>query len=332
MSLTISDLAKLLNLSTATVSKALNNYDEIPLKTRERVLAAARQHDYQPSVVARNLRLKQTGRIGLINPTSTLSEDYFIRILKGTASEAEKEGYSLVLYTSFLENPDTLTRACHSKEVDGLLVMGGGNVEEFIPAITKSRMPFILVGRAAVLKNVSFISPDDEQGVFMATNHLIQVGYKNIAYIGQEEDPVTNSSRFKGYSLAMRNANLEIRKDWIVSAPRHPTGGYIAMKKLLSNRTKPDAVFCYSDGIAMEALQFLNEHRIRVPDDLAMVSCDNIYLSQSAQPPLTTIDIPLEKIGQLAISYLLKKIKDPHSPVIKEFLPGNLIIRKSSVF
>ena len=82
MSLTISDLAKLLNLSTATVSKALNNYDEIPVKTRERVLAAARQHDYQPSVVARNLRLKQTGRIGLINPTSTLSEDYFIRISK----------------------------------------------------------------------------------------------------------------------------------------------------------------------------------------------------------------------------------------------------------
>ncbi len=331
MSLTISELAKILNLSTATVSKALNNYDEIPLKTKERVLSAARQYDYQPNMVARNLRLKQTGRIGLINPTSTLSDDYFIRILKGITAEAETKGYSLMLYTSFRENPETLTRACYSNEVDGLLVMGGGSVDHIIPRIIESKMPFILVGRRSNLNCVSFISPDDEQGVYLAVSHLIQAGHKQIAYIGQIDDPVTNTSRLNGYNKAMNEAGYDNRKDWLVSAPRHPSGGAIAMEEILSTRPTPSAAFCYSDGIAIEALQLLSERRIRIPEDMALVSCDNIYLSQSAQPPLTTIDIPLERIGKLAIQYLLEKIQNRDSAIIREYITGNLIIRKSSI-
>ncbi len=328
MSLTISELSKILKLAPSTISKALNGYSEISEETKQRVMEAAKQYGYQPSTAARNLRMKFTDRIGLINPTSTLSYDYFMRIIKGIAIESEKTGYTLVLYTSVLENPEILEKVCLSKEVDGLLVLGNGDIEHSLAPIINSRIPFVLVGRKSNLPNVSYIAPDDENGTQQAIQHLINHGHKKIGFIGQESDPITNNTRFRGFQKIMDAAGLPINNNWIVSASSPPLGGYFAMKQLFSVENPPSAVFCFSDGIAMEALPYLREKGIRVPQDFAIVGCDNISLSQSALPPLTTINIPLEEIGKSSVECLIDLIKKPETTPIKRYLPVNLIIRE----
>ncbi len=330
MPLTISELSKILNLAPSTISKALNGYSEISEETRIRVVEAARQYGYQPSAAARNLRMKFTDRIGLVNPTTTLSYDYFMRIIKGIAIASENKGYTLVLYTSVLEKPEILEKVCYSKEVDGLLVLGNGDIEHLLDPIIKSQIPFVLVGRQSNHPNVSFIAPDDEDGTQQAVQHLINQGHKKIGFIGQNSDPITNNARFQGFKKIMDAAGLTINNNWVVSASSPPLGGYFAMKQLFSVKDPPSAVFCFSDGIAMEALPYLHEKGIQVPQDFAIVGCDNISLSQSASPPLTTINIPLEEIGKSSVDCLIGLIKNPGTKPIRKYLPVNLIIRESS--
>lgn len=330
MPLTISQFAKLLNLSPSTISKAINGYADVSQETRERVLIAIKEYGYQPIASARSLRLKKSNRIGVVNPTSTLANDFFIRILKGCTIQAEALGYNLVLYTAAVDQPDLILRACISKDIDGLLIMGSGKVENILGKISETGIPFMLVGRATKIENIPFISPDNEDGVYQAICHLIAQGKKEIAFIGQEDDPITHESRFSGYLKAMREHQLNIHQEWIVSASSTYPGGYYAMKEILQLSNRPDAIFCFSDGVAIESLSALSEFGVRVPQDIALVSCDNIPVSQSTQPPLTTINIPLEEIGKLATRYLINKIADYHFEIPSQIVPVDLIIRESS--
>jgi len=328
--LTISQFAKLLNLSPSTISKAINGYADISAETRDRVLIAIKEYGYQPIASARSLRLRKSNRIGVVNPTSTLANDFFIRILKGCTIQAEELGYNLVLYTAAVDHPDLILRACSSKDIDGLLIMGSGKVETMLDQILQTGIPFMLVGRATKIENVSFISPDNEDGVYQAISHVVAQGKKKIAFIGQKDDPITHESRYCGYLKAMQEHRLNIRQEWIVSASSTHPGGYYAMKEILQLSNRPDAIFCFSDGVAIESLIALSEFGVRVPQDLALVSCDNIPVSQSTQPPLTTINIPLEEIGKLATRNLIKKIADPHFELPRQIVPVNLIVRESS--
>lgn len=330
MPLTISQFAKLLDLSPSTISKAINGYSDISDETRERVLIAIKEFGYQPIASARSLRLRKSNRIGVVNPTSTLANDFFIRILKGCTIQAEELGYNLVLYTAAVDQPDLILRACISKDIDGLLIMGSGKVETILDQISQTGIPFMLVGRETRIENVPFISPDNEDGVYQAISHLTAQGKKEIAFIGQKDDPITHESRFRGYVRAMQEQQLSIREEWIVSASSSYPGGYYAMQEILRQSNRPEAIFCFSDGVAIESLPAFSEFGIRVPQDIALVSCDNIPMSQSTQPPLTTINIPLEEIGKLATRNLIDKIADPLFELPRQILPVDLIIRESS--
>lgn len=331
MPLTISQFAKLLNLSPSTISKAINGYTDVSQETRERVSIAIKEYGYQPIASARSLRLKKSNRIGVVNPTSTLANDFFIRILKGCTIQAEELGYNLVLYTAAVDQPDLILRACISKDIDGLLIMGSGKVENILERISQTGIPFMLVGRETKIENIPFISPDNEDGVYQAITHLITQGKKEIAFIGQMDDPITHESRFSGYLKAMREHQLDVRQEWIVSASSTYPGGYYAMKEILQLPNRPDAIFCFSDGVAIESLSALAEFGVRVPQDIALVSCDNIPVSQSTQPPLTTINIPLEEIGKLATRNLINKIADQLFEIPRQIVPVDLVLRESSV-
>ena len=237
MAINLQELSKLLDLSPSTISKALNGYSDVSNDTIERVRSYANKLGYQPSSTARNLRLQKTYRIGLVNPTTTFTHDYFMDILKGATIACEASGYNIVLYTTALDHPEILNNVVNSKEVEGLLIFGGGNVESTINHLDPGLMPIIVVGRQSESSSYSFISPDDMQGAYVACKHLIEQGHKKIAFIGQEADIITHKNRLQGYKQAHNEFGITVNQDFIFSAPFLPPGGYIAMKEVL-NLTK----------------------------------------------------------------------------------------------
>lgn len=330
MSINLQELAKLLDLSPSTISKALNGYSDVSNDTIERVRSYAHELGYQPSSTARNLRLQKTYRIGLVNPTTTFTHDYFMNILKGATITCEAAGYNIVLYTTALDHPEILDTVVKSKEVEGLLIFGGGNVESILKDLDPGIIPIIVVGRQSESPSFSFISPDDIQGAYAACKHLIELGHKKIAFIGQEADMITHRNRLYGYKQALNDFGIHLNPDYIFSAPFLPPGGYIAMKEVLKHPERPTGIICFNDAIAVEGMTALREEGLRIPEDISIIGFDDSSICERIFPKLTSIQIPLEEIGKKSVEMVLSQIKDPTIPRESVRMSTKLVIRDST--
>ncbi len=334
----IVDFSRELGISISTVSKALNNYPDVSEATRKRVMEEARLRGYQPTSSARSLRRKGTDRIGLIYLTqqsshwiTSMTADYFMRLLTGITTKAEEKGQNLMLYTAhWVDDPEAILRISRQKEVDGLLVIGGGGIESQLRILMGVSMPWILLGRKSDLPGVSWLQPDNFRGGYLAGSHLIEKGHTEIAYIGQDEDRESSGDRFAGLCAAMADHGLEFDPRLKVSAPFAPGGGRRAMDTLLSRSVPFSAVFFFSDGVFFEALPLLSERGIRVPEDLAAVGFENTMQGKLVSPGLTTVNVPLEEIGERAIDLLVSRVEKHESEVIAETCGVGLIVRGSS--
>ena len=330
MTISLQELSKILDLSPSTISKALNGYSDVSNDTIERVQFYANKLGYQPSSTARNLRLQKTYRIGLVNPTTTFTHDYFMGILKGATIACEAAGYNIVLYTTALDHPEILDHVIKSKEVEGLLIFGGGNVESILNNLNPDIIPIIVVGRQSESSSYSFISPDDIQGSYIACKHLLELGHKKVAFIGQEADMITHTNRLRGYQQALNEFGIHVNQDYIFSAQFLPPGGYIAMQAVLKLHERPTGILCFNDAIAVEGMAALQEEGLRIPEDISMIGFDDSSICERIFPKLTSIQIPLEEIGKKSVEMVLNQIKDSTIPRESVRMPTKLVIRDST--
>ena len=331
MAVTIQDIARHLDLAPSTISKALNDYPHISPATRVRVMEAVRELGYYPSAAARNLRRRKTDRIGFLYGFVTADVgEYALRLINGAVNAAEKAGYNVLLYPLTGNQGEKLTRICNTGEVEGLILMGGEHLAESIKLLQKERIPFVVLNRQLDEPDVSFVSADYHKVTYEAIHHLIELGHKRIAYVGQNALEKLNSDRAFSFRQILREADLIVDDRLVTSADPEPGAGYEVMRKLLDLADPPTAVLTIHDPLAIECLQAVVDAGLRAPEDVAIIGSDNLRESQSTKPPLTTIHPPLAEIGRQAMEGLLRQISDDSFPPTRLILPAKLIIRQST--
>ncbi len=336
MAITIKDLADHLGLSVSTVSKALNDYGDISERTKQQVHAAAKALGYFPDAAARNLRRKETRRIGVVyclsrTETQQKSEFYFAE-LRGAANAAEIADYNLVLYTlASAAQPDRLLRICQSKEVDGIILMAGGvDLTGQINMLTQQEMPFVVVSQRVEDPQVSFVAADNAGGGRLATLHLLDAGHRRIAYIGRVSLDPENSDRLAGYQQALTERGIAFDERLLRHTSDDPAGIREAISSLLAMPEPPTAIFAFNDNRAVSVLKILQERGLRVPDDVAVMGFDGLSFSSTSTPPLSTIFQPVTELGKLATQALLEHFSQEAQMPVRKILPVELIVRSST--
>ena len=325
---TIYTVAQRAGVSTATVSRVLNNSPQVKDETRAKVLNALEELGYQPSASARGLALSSTETIALIFPQ--VSGPFFSEIIQGAEAEAHQHHYHLLIYgVHDREGSDQLLRFLSSK-VDGLILTTSWVNQRYVKGLMQQRVPFVLLGQEMDGVVADCIRPSNRNGAYQVVTHLIQHhGYQRIAFVGSSQNMAHSRARYRGYCQALQAASLQKDASLIAHGEFDEASGYRAMTQLLDLAAPPQAVFFANDQMAIGALAAARERQVRVPDDIAIAGFDDIEAAAYAQPPLTTVRQAIRKQGELAVQLLLQRMAHPDARAETLVLPTELVIRRS---
>ncbi|RME80436.1 MAG: LacI family transcriptional regulator [Caldilineae bacterium] len=327
---TIDDISRHLGLSVSTVSKALNDYNDVSEATKRRVREAAAALGYTPSAAARNLRRRRTEKLGFSYgyPVNLIGE-YASRIINGAVAAAEEQGYNLILYPFREDRLDLLLQVVRAREVDGFLLMGGLNWKHTVRLLKKERMPFVVLARRVDDPDVSFVTPDDVEGGALITRHLLELGHRRIAFVTRSSLE-TGEDRLLGYAQALGAAGIRIDETLIARTDLARGTAYEAANRLLSLPHPPTAIIGLNDPIAIECIQAIQDRGLRIPQDVAVAGADDLRDSLAVSPALTTMHPPLAEIGRVATGTLLRMVQEPTATATQLRLPFKLVVRAST--
>jgi LacI family transcriptional regulator len=333
MAIRLKDIARELNVSVITVSKALRGKPDISEATRERILKRMKELDYQPNMTARSLTTGRSFILGLIVPD--LLNPFFTELANSLSGALRNRSYGLIL-TSSEDSPEieqTEIRMMLARGVDALLIASCQPRLEGFYSIHHQDTPFLLVDRPFPYLRANFVGIDDCAGGRLATEHLIQLGRKRLAYIGSP-DLSPAAERFRGFRTALRDHDIEMQESFILSgAPAEPgdNAGYTMMQTLLRRKPRPNGVFCHNDLVAIGAMKATLDAGLSIPGDIAFVGFDNVSFCKYLQIPLTSVDQSTAQLGEVAAQFALelvaKKVDKPKTIL----LPPTLVVRESSI-
>jgi LacI family transcriptional regulator, galactose operon repressor len=332
---TMKRIAGELGVSITTVSKVLNNRDDIGHVTRARVLAKVAELGYQPNAVARSLTLRRTHTLGIVIPD--LMHSFFVEIVAGIEAAASARGYGLLLCSSN-EDPAKERQELdmlRQRQVDGV-VLGSANASgntDLLQQISTLGVGLVMIDRDDHPDvECDRVVTDDHEVGRLATAHLISQGRKAVAHI--TGTPVLHARRrADGYRAAMKAAGIKLRPEWLVRGGFKEADGYKSMQKLLSIRPRVDAVFAANDPAAIGAMKAIWDAGLKVPDDVAVIGAGDIALGDLLRVPLSTVSWSREEQGRAAAQLLLDRIdgdgKGPRRPQ-RVIIPPRLVARRSS--
>jgi DNA-binding LacI/PurR family transcriptional regulator len=331
---TIKDLAKELNLSASTVSRALRDHPDISPLTKKRVISLANKLDYHPDSIAQSLQTQKTKTIGVIVPE--IKQPFFASVINGIEELAYSAGYTIIVCQSneTYDREVLYTRTLVSHRVAGLLVslsQTTQNLDHF-KALQRRGVPIVFFDRVNDDIEASKVVVDDYNGAFAAADHLIKSGYKRIAHLAGPKNLSISKYRLKGYKDALKLGNRPYNEELVVYGGLDDTDGVVGFQKLLSLEILPDAVFAVNDPVATGAFLTIKEHGLKIPDDIALVGFSNTNVSSLLDPPLTTVEQPTYEIGKTAVQLLLAQINNSEENFVPQFevLKTHLIIRGST--
>ena len=327
--ISIKDIARVAKVSHSTVSRALHNSPLVSHETAQRIREIAREKGYRPSAVARSLVTRRTKTIGVV--VTRIADPFIAEVVNGIEEVANDHGYSVFLANSNA-NPDREVKVVHSfheRRVDGILVTASRVGALYMPLLTEMRVPIVLINNQHPGEFVHSVMIDNVTASSQATEHLIQLGHKRIAYIGDQYGFQSDTERFAGYRRALEIADVPFLPELIAHGDGNAEGGMHAMQKLLETVDPPTAVFCYNDMSALGALRSIRAKGMRVPDDISVAGFDDLFIASYTNPALTTISQPMKQMGSTAMEILLKLFNGATSQNnIK--VQGQLIVREST--
>ncbi len=330
---TMKRIASELGVSITTVSKVLNNRQDIGHATRARVLAKVAELGYQPNAVARSLTLRRTHTLGVVIPD--LMHSFFVEIVAGLETVASAEGYGLLLCSS---NEDPAKERAEidmlrQRQVDGIILASAnasGNTD-LLQRLGPLGIGLVMIDRDdhPVVKCDRVVTDDLEVGR-LAASHLVEQGRQAIAHI--MGPPIVHAKRrADGYKAALQQLGAPTRAEWIVRGGFMEADGYRAMTKLLALEPRIDAVFATNDPTAIGAMKAIWDAGLRVPEDIAIVGAGDIALGDLLRVPLTTVSWSREEQGKQAAKLLLDRIgPEPSDRFRSVVIPPHLIVRRSS--
>ncbi|MFI3267121.1 MAG: LacI family DNA-binding transcriptional regulator [Rikenellaceae bacterium] len=329
---TIKDIAEYLTISVSTVSRALTDDKNIRLETKEKVQEAARILGYKPNPVATNLKYGRTNTVGVIVPETVTP--FASQVVNGIQEVLYKQGLKVIIADcgeSWERERENLSVMEHFM-VDGIIICLSNykqNKDEYL-RLQRQGMPLVFYDRIPHEMNVSQVVVDDYIKSFFLIEHLVRKGCKKIAHI-QGPDYVYNSfKRAKGYRDALKKSKIEYDKDLVVTEKLGFNDGAAAVEELYRRGVEFDAIFAFTDTLAIGAMNKLRELGVNVPQDVAVASFSGTILSTIVHPQLTTIEPPLIQMGNIAAELILEKIKDPNSPIHSIVLDAKIQLREST--
>ncbi|RIK29132.1 MAG: LacI family transcriptional regulator [Anaerolineae bacterium] len=335
MTVTIKDIAKEAGVSHTTVSRALRGSSLISDETTRRIQETALTLGYLPSAAARSLKTNRSQALGII--VSSIDDPYFSEILQGIEEIAQANHYSLFIAASQrdAERESVIVQAMRQHRVDGIIICSTPFSAERSQQFSKYDIPIVMINNQAAEEYRYSIYHDDMDGSRQIARHLIELGHRRIAYLGNSSSGRTTQDRLAGFHYELQASGLPLPNEYIYETPgSEPNKGELAVDHFLQLANRPTAIVCFNDMLAIGVLKSLQQRGFRVPEDISITGFDNIVFSNYTNPPLTTFDQPKRFIGQRAaelILSLLSSASDIQIPQQKiQVLRGSLLVRSSS--
>ena len=327
----LTDIARQLQLSPSTVSKALNGYRDVSSDTRELVLRAALELDYQPRSAARDLRRGRTDRIGLfLNTAIEYVVDYLSGIIPGAVRCAQACGKRLLIHTQSEDDPGQLLQVCRAGEIDGVILFSAHYDSHTIETLLADEFPFVVMGRHIPDARVSCVVPDYYDGTRQIMEHLLRQGRRRIAFTTRPELTTANEARLRGYLDALAEAGIDVDEQLIVETRLEPDSGVAPTRRLLALTMRPTAIVAAHDLVAVDVINTLQAAGLRVPQDVAVTGFDGLRAGFRTLPHISTVQQPLERIGERVVALVNRQLSDPAAPPVQETLPVRLVLRGSA--
>lgn len=326
--MSIEKVAKLAGVSAATVSRVLNGQQIVKPATRDKVLAAIRACDYQPNLLARQLRTSRSRMLLVL--VSSITNPFCSLVVRGIEEEAERHGYHILLCNS--ESNPTRESAYLSllsgKVVDGVITM---DAVSCLPGLTAmiGDFPWVQCGEGDPEFRASSVTIDNHQAAMAGVRYLVAQGRQRIALINSDMRYLYSQQREQGYRQALAEAKLDYCRVEYVEGLEYAAGA-LAMNRLLDAEPRPDAAFAISDVIAGGAMSSLHQQGLRIPEQVAVMGFDGVPFGAITTPPLTTVEQPMHQFGVRSVQLLLEKIKDPQQPPRNDVLEWRLVERGSA--
>ena len=325
--ITIEDVAREAGVSVATVSRVLNNYPHISKKAKLKVEAAIKKLNYHPSTFAQRLAGKSLKTIALVMPSyeGMFYSFYGNEIVRSVGDACIDLDYDLLLHIS------SSRRSLNFSSVDGVLFADIiENVKELQNCIEEDK-PCVVINREVSEYPVSFVAINNKQGAKEAVQYLISLGHTKIAHITGDLRTQCARQRLEGYKEALLDANINVDKEWIKIGNFSRISARRAAEQLLFLKNKPTAIFCASDDMAQEAIFVINEHNLRVPEDISIIGFDDSPLCVFGPISISSVRQPLREMTRRGME-ILESIISGDKEIKKEFLPCRLVIRESCDF
>ncbi|MGP3778630.1 LacI family DNA-binding transcriptional regulator [Halanaerobium saccharolyticum] len=327
----IKDVALEAKVSTATVSRVINQDSYVSQEVKGRVLAAVKKLGYTPNVNARNLRKKQTKLMGVIIPD--ILNTVFGRTLRAIEKIAEQNGFDLVIfnYASKYSRLENFFNILERRRADGLIFISGEYNKKEEELIKSLSLPLIQVFRDRNHENLTVpnLNINNYQMAYQVVETLYKKGYQKIAFISGSPLKEHKSSRLLAYEQAMADLNLEIKEGFVQKGEYDLESGYQALKRIIENHSIPEAVFAANDEMALGAMRYAQDKNLKIPGDIAFIGIDNIDISRDSVPELSSVDQPYFEIGKKSVELLLQLIKGEELEKDEYLFEHQILLRQS---
>ncbi len=333
MPATLKDIAERVGKSVTTVSRALNDFDDVSPKTKAQVREVAHELGYRPHTFAQRLQKRRSDTIGFIMPTfgPRFSDPFFSEFLAGIGNRATRNGYDLLVST----NPpgdseiEAYQRAAEGGRVDGFIIVRTRCDDARIEYLLKNEIPFTAFGSTNTDKVFPHVDEDSVYGMSLVADHLVQHGFTDIACISSSPDLTFTRYRIEGLKSGLAQHGLQLDSQRITTGDLTQQGGYEQAKRLLMEENPPDAIAACNDLMAFGAISAAQELGLEVGRDIAITGFDDIPMAAYSHPPLTTVHQPIYQIGGMVCDMLINLVEGNPLEEEQTILKPNLVVRQS---
>lgn len=325
----IKDVARLAGVSTATVSRTLAEPEKVTEETRHKVQAAIRRSGYVRNALARSFRMQRTQTILVLIPD--IGNPFYSVIIQGLEEIAQKHRYRILLgdMQNSIERQNEYLQSVTQRQVDGVISLG-----HILPQLPETKdgksIPLVMMCEHLHNSSVDSVSIDNIAAAELATQHLLDLGHRRIAYINGPADNPLSKDRLTGYRNALKKAGVKYDKTLVARGDFLLQSGEDAMRSLIAAQVEFTALFAACDSMAIGAIKQLIAHGKKIPSDISVISLDDIEFAQYVAPPLTTVRQPRRDIGRAAMEKMIAKLNGKSDKIESIVLQHELVLREST--
>lgn len=328
----IQTVARLANVSTATVSRTINHVPTVNPKMAKRVREVIKELNYSPNSMARSLVSGRSRLFGLI--VSEITNPFFPQLIQGFEEVAVEHGYEILIGSTNYdpERMKTCIRRMVERKAEGVAVMTFGIEEPLLDKLAERKLPLVFVDIGPERPEISLLRVDYQRGIRQGVQHLAALGHRDIAFVSGPLQLHSANSRLTAFKHAIQECGITVNPDWIVEGNHTMDGGMTAAEQLLTHENLPTAVICSNDVTAIGVLHEAYRVGLRVPDDLSVIGFDNIHMTQMTIPPLTTIEMSCYDLAREAVMALRAHVENGQTPRREYKIETQLVVRESTGF